>query len=386
MARGAADQDRDAQNREELRLICAKLNAQAEAMCRELLPNGRKEGKMWATSGIDDVHTGKYSLKVTLTGTHQGEWTDFGLSRGQRGYSGDILTLIKDRVCGGNMGDAIKWAKSKLGMTDMNRAQYEREYQAVQEKQEKAKAAEAADREKARKRAEWLWHGGVDLPGTPGEAYLKTRGIDFARLGGAPGALKYRPDAYSTEAAEKWGRDRAKLPAIVAGIYSLAGALIGVQRTYLDISGWDHARRTGSVIHMAKAGKLEEAKMSMGPSLGGYVPVHKGDSRRALKDIKPGTRIYLSEGIEDGLSVAIAKPDARVIAAAGLSRIGAVELPEQMGPLVLIGQNDPPDSQAAETFERAIAAQQARGRTVELMFPPPEYKDFNDYLLGKKRG
>jgi hypothetical protein len=101
-----------------------------------------------------------------------------------------------------------------------------------------------------------------------------------------------------------------------------------------------------------------------------------------------GTPVYVSEGIEDGLSVAIADPALTVVAGVALANMGGLELPPQAGPLVFIGQNDAIDGKAVEAFERAVARQQEAARTAnrpmpKLFFPPPQFKDFNDQLLGK---
>ena len=96
----------------------------------------------------------------------------------------------------------------------------------------------------------------------------------------------------------------------------------------------------------------------------------------------------------------------RVLAAATLTNIGNVHLPDQVSDLFLIGQNDEgyramrarqarqagdiagaerherAATQIMETFERQIVAHQERGRTVRTLWPGPDFKDFNDELRG----
>jgi hypothetical protein len=56
---------------------------------------------------------------------------------------------------------------------------------------------------------------------------------------------------------------------------------------------------------------------------------------------------------------------------------------------VFIGQHDPIDGKAVESFERTIARQQLAAREARrpgprIMWPKPQFKDFNDQLLGKE--
>ncbi|WP_286749761.1 CHC2 zinc finger domain-containing protein [Sphingopyxis sp. SCN 67-31] len=247
-------------------------------------------------------------------------------------------------------------------------------------------AADAADVERRRKRAANLWHGsepiGRDGVATPALAYLAQRGIDFAALGRIPGSLRWRPDIGHPDFK---GQPDNRHAAMIASIHALDGSVIGCHRTYLDISGWDHATRSGVVT---KLGGVSDAKLTLGPSLGGHIPVWKGDFRGPLHAIPAGTRVYLSEGIEDGASVAVSDPARRVIAGVSASKMPSVDLPPQMGELVLIGQRDKRTGEPDDLFEKAVAAHQEKGRSVSIMWPPAYpplrfYKDFNDVLTGK---
>lgn len=252
-------------------------------------------------------------------------------------------------------------------------------------KQREAREAEAAkDNELRRHRAAKLWHGSEPIARdgkiTPAAAYLIGRGIDFRPLGKIPGALRWRPDIGHPDFK---GRKDNRHAAMIAAIFNLDGQIMGCHRTYLDISGWDHARSDGRVT---KLGGVSDAKLSLGPTLGGHIPIWKGEHRHPLRDIPAGTDIYVSEGIEDGASVAVSSPKKRVICGVSLSKYAALQLPPQMGRLIFIGQRDEYGSAAADAFERAIKAHQEEGRTVEIMWPPEGYKDFNDVLTGTKIG
>lgn len=375
----AASDEQRARDRAELDVVVHRLAVNCERLCKEkLLPNGKRAGKYWETSSIDDIKTGKYSLKVDMK---TGLWKDYGTVAGQDGAGGTLLQLIAARLTNGNMHEAIEWAKGWLNISSIDPAALEHERAAAARQRAQVDQRESEERESKRRGAAALWHGAVPIVDTPALAYLAGRGIDLKRLGRAPGALRYRPDVWNRESYEACGRQKAKLPAMIASINGLDGQIRGAHRTYLDISGWNHATRSGAVT---KDRLLTDAKLSLGPSLGGHIPLWKGEHRAPLRDIPSGTPVYLSEGIEDGLSVAIARSAARVICGVSLSKFAAIELPAQMGPLVIIAQNDPVGSKAADALERAIAAHQQLGRIVQTMWPPAGFKDWNDVLTGKR--
>lgn len=369
---------RQAEMARELAELRDDLNAMAETLAPELLRNGRREGNLWAASCIDDKG-GSWSLKLDLKGSHRGRWVDFARSPGQPDYSGDIFSLVVVHKCGGNFRDALEWARRKTGRIDADPATLERRRAERAAEQRQASARDAAEREEKRGKAWWLWRGEGSAPllATPAESYLAGRGIRFQQLGRFPGSLRYRPDVFCREARDRDGRGNAKLPAMLACIVGLDGVVRGCHRTWLDLSH-------GKYGPVGKA-RLDDPKMSLGPYRGGHIPLWKGASRASLKDVPEGTDILVSEGIEDGYSVAMAKPDARIIAGVSLSNIASLELPPQMGDLVILAQNDPIGSKAADALERAIAAHQAQGRRVRASYPPQNFKDWNDWLCGKER-
>nr|WP_282098057.1 toprim domain-containing protein [Sphingomonas sp. S2M10] len=95
--------------------------------------------------------------------------------------------------------------------------------------------------------------------------------------------------------------------------------------------------------------------------------------------------VHVAEGIEDGLTIAMVKPAERVVAAGTLGNIGAMQLPDAVAGLVIIGQHDRPGSPADQSLEKQIAAQQKLGRRVACLWPEPGFKDFNDQLRGVRK-
>ena len=76
------------------------------------------------------------------------------------------------------------------------------------------------------------------------------------------------------------------------------------------------------------------------------------------------------------------QPALRLIASISVSNLGNLVLPEQMGRLVIIGENDAPGSKADEATRTAIVRHQAQGREVALINMPTGAKDANDVLRG----
>lgn len=371
------DAERRRRAQQEVDEVRRRMNARALEFAKMLLPNGRQSGPYWETSNIRDERTGSYSLKVDL---RRGSWTDFGLAKGQPGASGDMLSLYVEREHGGDFAKAIVEAKALVHVADLTPDQFAAARAESARLAEQQNIAQAEERAAKLSSAQRLWNGAVSIAGaeglTPGHGYLAGRGIDFHRLGRVPGSLRYHPACWNREIADRVGKAHAKIPALIACVMGLDGQLRGVHRTFLDVSA-------GKVGPVRKAA-VNDPKLTLGPSLGGHIPLWKGEFRGPLRAIPAGTDVYMSEGIEDGLSLAVARPGLRIIAGVSLSKMGAVELPEQMGALVLIGQNDT-KPEPIEALHRAIQAHQERGRTVRTIYPPEDFKDFNDMLCGKVR-
>lgn len=358
-----------------VREISKLLNAEASRLARLLYPAGKEAGGFWCVGNIHGA-TGN-SLKIRLSGERQGTWADYATDEGDRHGKGDMLKLVQHTVAEQpTVGAAVKWAKGWLGIESMNGEALEAHRRRAEAAERRAQQRRAGEREDKRRQAEGLWLGAAKLIGTPAMEYLRGRGIDFAQIGAVPGALRFRPDVGHAES-------RHKLPVMASVFMALDGQIAGVHLTYLERQGdgrW--TKLTG----------VEAAKKIRGPTYwGAHIPINKGAHKCPLKDIPAGTPVYVSEGIEDGLTYAMAKPEARIVAAGTLGNIGAMELPPQAGNLILIGQNDPDGSDAAKSLESQIRKQQARAhaqgsnRRVQAVWPNAAFKDFNDQLLGKRR-
>ncbi len=65
--------------------------------------------------------------------------------------------------------------------------------------------------------------------------------------------------------------------------------------------------------------------------------------------------LIICEGIEDGLTLALARPDYRVWVAGSLSLMGLIEWPECASAVVLAADNDWEKPEAVRAFERVEA-------------------------------
>lgn len=361
--------------------LARMLDQHAAALAPELLPNGRQEGNFWRTSNVSDVPTGNYSLAVNLNGPRVGMWTDFGAAIGAQDRSGDMLKLVAVTRFGGDIGLACQFARSWLGLDglDPGRIATRRAEVSRLQKQADEEAARKAEKMRRLALALYLDPRGVPIVGSPAEDYLANRGIDLSLLPLRPSrALKFHPAVWNRET----GRE---LPAMIAAVIDMEGRHVATHRTWLA-----HDGRRG----WTKA-SLENAKMCLGSFQGGYVPLWKGlrrgeaEADGAAYEARPlhraaGAPWAMSEGIEDGLTAACARPELRTIAAVTLGNMAALAPPpappegEGPGELTIIGQRDRPGSQADRALKEAIRHHQALARAVRLALPPEGVKDAND--------
>ncbi len=291
------------------------------------------------------------------------------------GWHGDVIKYLTERKSMTFI-DALRMLEADAGIsfdTPANRAEVE------QRRLDRQRSEEEAAKQK-QESARGLWQFAAPMKDTPAQAYLESRGIDFTKLGKLPGAIRFRRDTYNAEL-------KRDIPAMVTGIIGLDGKHIATHRTFLEHNGkgWTKAR-------------VDKPKTILGSFKGAAMPIHKGSCNKTLREIDAGTPVFVSEGIEDALTIAMADPTRRVLAAGTLDKIGSLILPAQAGDLVIVGQWDKrqPDkpTDAVEALERQIALQQEQAdqqasadgevRRVSILWPPPEYKDFNDVLRGVK--
>jgi phage/plasmid primase-like uncharacterized protein len=287
---------------------------------------------------------------VHLTGERAGVWADFGT-----GETGDALDLVAARLYGGNVAEAMAWARRWLGLGDAPVAA-----------PRAAPAPETAADEEAEQRrgaARRMWLAArADLTGTPVAQYLAGRGIELADLARQPGALRCHFDLFNRESGRTW-------PAMLGAIVGADGRHVATHRTWL-------APAPDGVWRKAP---LRDPKMTLGGYVGGCIPLSRGASGKPLAKAAAGESVAIAEGIETALSVAIGCPELRVLSAVSLANMARLALPPAVGTVILCVDNDPPGSPAARALQRAVDALAAQGREVRIARSPVG-KDFNDAL------
>ena len=314
------------------------------------------------------------SFYVHLTGPKAGNWTDHAT-----GEFGDILDLIGLSI-GGKTADALREARTYLGLrneTDEDRARRAAAVARAKAERERAAADEEEKRAKRAKQALAIWlDAQPKIKGTPVEFYLRdTRGIDLARIGRQPRALRFSPECYYSGVNPETGeRISGNWPAMVALVNDVAGKPVAVHRTYLA--------RTRGQWHKAH---LPKSKKVLGDYAGCAINIWSGRGPRggkpsSLPACPPDTHVFITEGIEDALSAVTLIPHARIIAAISLSNIGGVQLPDNVTRVTLIADQDEND-QARAQLKRAIGQHVAAGRKVHLWQNKHGGKDLNDLLV-----
>jgi len=339
------------------REIARQLAARAPELCKELFPNGVRDGAEYRVGSIQGER-GK-SLGVHLFGPKAGVWMDFSA-----GLGGDALTLVAQVRTGGDIKAALDWSRAWLGLPAYVYAG--RPVEAGERRERRSPDSDAEQAEStARKRAlvQRLWNEArPKLRDTPVDQYLRSRGVSLRRLGRVPGCLRFAPRLWCHEV-------RFHLPAMVGAIVNAEGELIALHRTYLE-------ERNGK---WQKA-NLHSSKKVLGEFRGGQIRLWRGASGTSLAEAPDGETLVLCEGIENALSIAMACPEYRVLSTVSVSNLSQLRLPAAVKSLIIASDGDRPGSPAEAMMIGAARKYEAEGRTVRIARPPLD-GDFNDTLV-----
>jgi hypothetical protein len=336
------------------------LSARAQQLAQELFPGGRLDGVEWRVGSL--AGEPGQSLAVRVRGTNAGTWADFAAGADRlSGSAGDALDLVAQVLFRGDKTEAIKWARHWLGYggTDPEALKITRravETRAVGPDPE----AEAAKRRDMALRV--YLSGRQSIAGTPVEGYLIGRGLDLRVLGRQPGALRFHPELWCDETG-------GALPGMVALIVDGAGKPMAVHRTYLQV------HPDGRVTKAA----LETPKKVLGSYRGGSIRLWRGASGKPVDKAKEPETWALTEGIEDALTVAIAKPEWRVVAGISLSNLANIPIAPCCDTLVVCADNDWGNDSAARGLTRALQALRPKVRRLRIVRSSVG-KDLNDLL------
>ncbi len=309
-----------------------------DSLAAELLPGGRRIGSQWAASDLAGgaPRTGG-SLRVNLTGSHQGIWRDHATAE-----HGDPLDLIQGALSL-SLGEAVRWALAWLGLDDDAPVPKPRPIP-------KPSEPTRAERRRAAK-GPAIWRASGPINDTPAQAHLRGRRITVS----LPPSLRFHPalDYWDTERDEPVFR--GKFPALIAGITCWpSGGVAAIQAVYLD-------PKTGG-----KA-EVDSPKKTFGPAKGG-----------AVRLAPHGVRLAICEGVETALSVWQSCLGLPVWATVGTAGFGNVVIPRGVKDIIIAADADEAGEAAAQKAAQRFLSE---GLRVRIARPPHGAGDFNDALV-----
>jgi Toprim domain len=306
--------------------LAHRLAQHAEAVCRQYLSNGHRDGGYWRVGDV--ANSPGRSLYVRLTGSRTGKWCDAATAE-----HGDLLDLIA-------LTRSLPTVKQA-----MNEA---RQFLALPADPPPLPRTEPRTSDKTRA-AQRLFGMGYRLSGTLVETYLKHRGIGLSSL---CTCLRFHPSCYYRDGAVQEAR-----PALLAAITDLEGRITGVQRTWLDACGRGKAQ-------------VATPRRTLGRQLGNGVRFDRS-----------GEVMLAGEGIETVLSLKTVLPGLPMVAALSASNLGTLVLPPGVKRLYVARDRD-----TAGYGAFARLARRARSSGVTVYPLDPIGGDFNDdlILLGDK--
>lgn len=374
-----------------------QINEMLADRLEELLPaliGGRAVKGEWIAQSTRDGGIGD-SLSVALRGAKRGQWYHHAA-----GVGGDPLGLVNYcRFGNADMKAAFKWSRDFLGGTIEPETEKARELRL----QRAAGLRRKEEREEAARRGSARWHFLFDPEtvagwrGTPAWHYLNNRTAGMLdKLGHVPGCIRFHPALFNAQLTMDRNRP-VKLPAMIAAIVNAQGDMIALHRTWLVKRGagddsWDRLRADDASQTSDK--KELKGKKALASYRGGTIRLWAG--RRINMDtgevklgvqwprLGPGSSIMLCEGIETGLSLALAMPERRIVTTVSVDGFADVVLPPCFARVTIAADRDEKNErQHAATqaaLERAKHAHAQAGRHCSVIYPPEGIDDWNTAL------
>ena len=315
-----------------LKELSDMLAADIEAVCRQYLPNGRREGNYWQVGSIAGEEGA--SLRVNLAGRYRGRWKDWANPQ-DRGSPLDLIRAVRNFA---TIGEAAHEARRFLALPEYERPQCA------------PRPRSAAPH--PQKGLERVLEGARPVSAEdPAGLYLSRRGLSVEDARDAD--LRFRPDAWVQVDGEK-----RELPALLAPIRALDGTLEGMQRIFVTEDG--------------RKAPIGDPKRTSGRLFTGAV---------WWPAFGPPRHVLMFEGVEDALAVCrgLRREDRHHLAlAAAISagRVHSVGLPETVTRVTLIQDRDRAGEAAWVALCRAHAAE---GLLLDRIVPST--KDANAELL-----
>jgi phage/plasmid primase-like uncharacterized protein len=300
------------------------------------------------------------------------------------GLVGCLLTAQPDMRTHAARVEGIRWARDRYGLTSdtFDKAAWAASVEAAKERQKEAAKKAQAEARRFRDIANAVWinaevlrptsrtEAGLIVPGCDGARYLEARGIEFARLGRLPRAIRFSPD-------ETWKDPKGEAedhtgPALVSAMTRADGSFACIHRIWIDPT------RPG------EKAPLDPPRKMWPSSHGAAIRLWRGEGGLSEADAEKRGKsgpLVVCEGVEDGLSIALMTPEFRVHAAGSLSGLMSYDPPACASEIIVAADNDWNTPTAMDQLARAIERLKGMGRPVKVVRSPIG-KDFNDLLRG----
>lgn len=346
----------------------AMLGDRIEDLAAQLAPAGKRKGNVWvAFSPLRSDNTKTEAFNIWLDGGARGAWKDYG-----SGEKGDVIDLIAACVCAANFpfsrekrGEAMAWARDYLGLSNSRPAEAKERAKEARERSRQRDEASAADRQRRQRRAFELWLSGGQMRDTIGDAYLRSRGIDARAIPNLEASFRFK-------ARVEHPLEPHVGPAMLAKFTGPDGGFAAVHCTFLHPDGDRKAE-----VHKQKIIRGDFGGASIRITLGasGLTPEAFVSSGQAPN------LVAVTEGIEDGLTIAQARPEWRIWAAGSLDNIGNQPALGCVSSFLVCADNDLKKA-AQDALDRGLAKLAMRGKPIDVARAISGSKDFNDLLRG----
>lgn len=289
--------------------------------------------------------------------------------------SGDVIDLIA--YVHNRPGDrkfALAWAEDFLGIRAMSAADLKNAKRQAEQQARTIRQAESEQAARRRRRAQELYiRAQPTIEGTLAETYLASRKIPWRAIRHPEADLRFLPSLEHWKSAEwKDGikiRPGPKFPAMVAAMRNGSGDVTAVHCTFLRADGSGKA-------------DVENPKLMLGPVRGAVIRLSRGPDDLTWEEAAANGMLNVliaGEGIETMLSVALAVPEARCVAAGSFDNLRNVPVDHPCVEAVIVARDNDEGAKAEEKFQDLLEALARHGKPVSWMRPHAG-KDFNDLL------
>lgn len=325
-------------------------------LIHELVPSARREGNVFSAPNPTRSADGRGSFKVWSNGA----WREY--DEPEAYGKGDLLDLIS--YVHGHGGKtrparkfAVDWAKKRLGLSDRDPRALAKARREVNARSKEREADEAKRAMRKRIMVRELLDKRVAIhPSAPPWLYLAGRGLDLAQLPWVSPCLGYVPSVRHWTSGHTW-------PAMVSQVLHRDPSLLGLHGTFLE----EHEGLWRKVKALGR-----EAKLTLGVVKGGIVPLSLGAHGLTLKDAAADGKacdVILCEGIETGLALAIAIPEARVWSCLNMGNMAYAPVDHPAVSRVIAAIENDIKPQAIRQRESVLEALEAKGKPLATMQP-----------------